>query len=344
MSAARQSFPFVLSAWIALAATPALAANVTGTVDQNGYRLKIVKNEDGILLDIGAEAAFRNGEKVMLEKGGDDITARLTVLPPVVELSYFFRGLDDLTQCRFRLVLDAVTGDAQRRISAFSDRPGSRCPEADIRPVRARFSGDDRYARHLVIEVAPRITTAGVPETKDIWAQLSISSDLLDRKIDIIRAVNRFIERNTHGAFAFVPASELTAIVPLDFSLLAGGETKIHSQLGGPIYLVERLDPLYAAAAVGAFMLALFLLLRLSRRPKPLRELILGHGPDCDIRLRGDGEERVACLRIFPGDRKEIAVLAKGERVTVNGRVLKKRTLLRNDDELAIDGKAIVFT
>lgn len=312
------------------------------------YRINAYQAAPGILFDFGKKSPLSATDSVTLTSNGKDITPALTISPPVIHIAYVFQGVAPETQCRIRIFLDLIVGlnRGAHRNKAWSDTANNLCPDLNIRftpePIAAASDLSKGYSRLLVIRISDSgADLPGAPES--VWDLLDLQPGIIEDKRDAARALVKFVRANIHGGFAWLPAGELPW--PLTFTLASDGTTEAALTLEGPSILTRYRNEILIGGGVLLLLIGVVMfLMKRKAQPEPDRQIIIGYGDGCDIKL-GEGEaEKIAAIQVFGQDSFRLVRLSSVKDITIDGKPAGKRTPISRDAELRIDNKKIVFS
>jgi len=280
-----------------------------------------------------------------------ELSDRFTVEAPRLAVIYEFVGLTPARQCKWKVYLDALLNFSGTPNLALTDVPNDLCQQLGFGTLQGdlkkTYDPNGRYLRTLVVrvEATPSENEASLPAA--IWERLTLADNAIetDRR-GTSRTLGRFVRRNTNGLF-----------ILLDASLLSDGQALqlVVFQQDKPFWTVDlqsapsmlglpSLSPqLFVGIAIVA-LLVIGILFMLFRHEKPIRELTVGYGPECDITLGPGGGGPLVRLKVYKGDKLELEKLKSSTEVIIGDEPVKDKARLTSDDRLLIDGKKVRFS
>ena len=107
---------------------------------------------------------------------------------------------------------------------------------------------------------------------------------------------------------------------------------------------LPAVSPQLLAGIAIAIVLVIGVFFALLRRGKPLREMTVGYGPECDITLGPGGGGPLVRLKVYKGDKLELEKLKTSTEVVIGDEPVKQKARLTSADKVLIDGKKVRFS
>ena len=351
----------------AVAAAPTIAAaeKTVQTFRHTEFGIKFITEQPGrrnaaspqrrATIDVNRRTAPQSDDqeyiKLFAGSPAQEISDNFTVEPPRLAVIYEFVGLTPARQCRWKIYLDALLNFSGAPNLALTDVPNNICQQLGFGSLAGGLTKisdpNGRYLRTLVVrvEAAPSETQLSLPET--VWERPTLADNAIDSdRRGTSRTLGRFARQNTNGLFIF-----------LDESLLSGGQTlqlvvfrqdkpfwSVDLRKAPSMFGLSTVSPQLLAGTAIAIVLVIGVFFALLRRGKPLREMTVGYGSECDITLGPGGGGPLVRLKVYKGDKLKLEKLKSSTEVVIGDEPVKQKARLTSADKVLIDGKKVRFS
>lgn len=315
-------------------ADPAVAQTPVEDISESGYHLRLIDVPAGLLVDFYNSQPSTGTTRVSLARSGEDITEAARFLRPIVRVAYEFFGISESQQCRFKAILDIVTGTTA---TAYTTQRNDICPELKIRAGKPSSTGP--YTRLAVIRISEKLADLQPADR----VTLTLSGTEFSNRAALSGKITNFLRRTKSGLLVVIPRSKLDGLDPLLLTVHRDNDPLVVLRLSGGLSPL-RLSIREVAVALGGLLIFLIVLKILLGRKKPLRTVLIGYGDAGDISIGDGGNDIVARFSLYEGSRIQVQSLSKRHDITINDRKLKHKAWASPGDQIRIDGKLVHLT